>query len=368
MKAVPVVRALRERPDDFRVVLVHTGQHYDHPMSGIFLDELNVGPPDHLIYRGVVLGGAKTVNMTKRLEALFSSLRCDLLLVFGDVNSTLAAALAASRVGIPVGHVEAGLRSFDWTMPEEMNRVVTDRISDLLFIHSPEARENLVAEGRQEEHVFHVGNTMIDTLVATREQIRRFDCSSRHGVEPGQYLLVTLHRPALVDGPLLAATLVKLSMLCEAGLPVLFPLHPRTRHRVERAGVTAPGVKFTEPLGYVEFIGLVEQAAGVLTDSGGVQEETTFLGVPCFTLRDNTERPITIRLGTNRLLGLDPNRILDIPQLLTRRNGTGRAIRGWDGRAAERLVDTLAGLERFATRSDPSRSINVRSRLILAAA
>jgi len=272
------------------------------------------------------------------------------VLVPGDVNSTFAAALTASKLGIPVGHIEAGLRSFDRTMPEETNRVLTDQISDLLFIHSPEARDHLLAEGRKAEHIFAVGNTMIDTLVAMRERIRSLDSPAQHGVEPSRYLVVTLHRPALVDGPLLADTLAHLSTVARDGLDVVFPIHPRTRNRMLEQGLGAAGVQLTDPLGYLDFLGLVEQAAGVLTDSGGIQEETTYLGIPCFTLRENTERPVTIKLGTNELLGLDPARILDVPEILARRNGDGATVPpGWDGHAAERLVETLSSLQSFAT-------------------
>ena len=230
-------------------------------------------------------------------------------------------------------------------MPEETNRILTDQISDLLFTHSSEATDHLVAEGRRREHIFAVGNTMIDTLVAMRERIRRTDSPARFGLEAGTYLVVTLHRPALVDGPLLADTLAHLSSIAADGIDVVFPIHPRTRDRMRAQGLAAAGVQLTDPLGYLDFLGLVEQAAGVLTDSGGIQEETTYLGIPCFTLRANTERPVTITLGTNELLGLDPTRILDVPGILAGRNGARSEVPpGWDGHAAERLVRTLASL------------------------
>jgi UDP-N-acetylglucosamine 2-epimerase (non-hydrolysing) len=267
------------------------------------------------------------------------------VLVPGDVNSTLAAALTAVQLGIRVGHIEAGLRSFDRSMPEEVNRVLTDQLSDLLFIHSPEAREHLIRERRPENAIHDVGNTMIDTLVGLRSAISARDAPTAFGVRPGRYVLVTLHRPALVDGPLLPATLAALGRLADS-FDVVFPVHPRTRARIAQVDADVlrgrRGLHLLEPLGYLDFLGLAEQAAGVLTDSGGIQEETTFLGVPCFTLRDNTERPVTLTLGTNMLLGLDPARIGEIPSLIEARPTQPRKVPpGWDGEAAGRIVDVL---------------------------
>jgi UDP-N-acetylglucosamine 2-epimerase (non-hydrolysing) len=264
----------------------------------------------------------------------------------GDVNSTFAAALTAKQLGMRVGHVEAGLRSFDRTMPEELNRVLTDQISDVLFTHSPEARDHLLAERRPAEAIHAVGNTMIDTLVRLRAQVDARAAASAFGVEPRGYVLVTLHRPALVDGGLLADALGALASLADA-YEVLFPVHPRTRARIGGLGdaaATHPRLRLLEPLGYLDFLGLMVDAAAVLTDSGGVQEETTFLGVPCFTLRDNTERPVTVSLGTNRLLGLAPARIAELPALLSAngsRPGAPATPPGWDGHAATRIVDVL---------------------------
>jgi UDP-N-acetylglucosamine 2-epimerase (non-hydrolysing) len=252
----------------------------------------------------------------------------------------------ASKLGIPIGHIEAGLRSFDRTMPEEINRILTDQISDLLFIHSPEARDNLVSEGVAPDRVHAVGNTMIDTLVAMRTRIAEAHAAQRRGLSGDSYLVVTLHRPALVDGPLLADAVSALDEVAES-MPVVFPIHPRTRASMERQNVAfkSPRVRLLEPLGYVEFLSLVHDAAGVLTDSGGMQEETTYLGIPCFTLRDNTERPITCDTGTNVLLGLAPERITKVPALIEQARGRGiGAPPGWDGAAAERLVDVLLGV------------------------
>jgi UDP-N-acetylglucosamine 2-epimerase (non-hydrolysing) len=341
MKTAPVLAELRRRGERFQTVLVHTGQHYDDSMSSVFLEELGVGDPDYLLGVGSGTHGRQTARVMERLEPLLEEIRPDIVIVPGDVNSTLAACIVAAKLGIAVGHIEAGLRSFDRTMPEELNRIVTDQLSDMLFIHSPEARENLVNEGCGEARIHEVGNTMIDTLVAMRGRIAQLDAPALYGLERDDYLLVTLHRPALVDGPLLSAAIAALTSVAQE-LPVVFPVHPRTRHAIEAGELGAGGgVRLLEPLGYLEFLSLLEGAAGALTDSGGIQEETTYLGVPCFTLRENTERPITCTLGTNRLLGLAPDRIAEIPALLASRDRQARVPPGWDGAAAERIVDVL---------------------------
>jgi UDP-N-acetylglucosamine 2-epimerase (non-hydrolysing) len=344
MKTAPVVAELNRRPEDFEHVLIHTGQHYDESMSTIFFEELGVGEPDHMLGAGSGSHARQTARVMEALEPVLVDESPDLVLVPGDVNSTMAAALVASKLHMPVGHIEAGLRSFDRTMPEEINRVVADQVSDLLFTHSPEARENLLAEGRSDDAIHLVGNTMIDTLVALRPRIEATAAPIRHGVDPGGYLVATLHRPALVDGPLLAETMRRLDALAKY-LPVVFPAHPRTRAAIDASGISVANerLRLVEPVGYVEFMSLVMGSAGVLTDSGGIQEETTFLGIPCFTLRANTERPITVELGTNTLLGLAPEQIDDVPRLLEDQRGSGWEIPPlWDGRAAERLVDVLA--------------------------
>ncbi len=347
MKMAPVVRLLQADPG-FRHVLIHTGQHYDRAMSEIFFEELGIGTPDHLLGVGSGSHSAMTARTMERLEPLLEELAPDLLLVPGDVNSTLAAALVAAKLGIPIGHVEAGLRSFDRSMPEEINRLLTDQVSDLLFTHSPEALGNLVREGRAPADVHFVGNTMIDTLVALQSRLDPAAAAAAHGVEPGGHLVVTLHRPALVDGPLLGDALARLDELARE-LPVVFPIHPRTRAAMAARGLSAGRIRLVDPLGYLEFLALVSSARGVLTDSGGIQEETTYLGIPCFTLRDNTERPVTCEVGTNVLLGLEPARIADVPALLRRAEAKpGRVPERWDGRAAERLVEVLAGHASYA--------------------
>lgn len=347
MKIAPVASALERRPDQFEHLLVHTGQHYDAAMSEIFFTELGVGEPDFRLEVGAGTHAQTTARVMQHLEPLLIELEPDVVLVPGDVNSTMAAALVAAKLGIVVGHIEAGLRSFDRTMPEEINRVVTDAVSEMLFIHSPEAREHLVAEGRQESLIHYVGNTMIDTLLAMRERIYNSDVLTRLDLREGDYLLVTLHRPALVDGPLLEETVSALRTVAKE-IPVLFPVHPRTRARIEAQGLGVAGeasLRLEEPMGYVDFLALIAGAGGVLTDSGGIQEETTFLGIPCLTLRANTERPITAEMGTNVLLGLAPERIYDVPELLSDARARQAQIPPlWDGMAAERIVEVLAAV------------------------
>src|SRR5215218_4729134 len=343
----PVIGALRERLPEGHHAIVHTGQHYDRLMSEVFLEELGVPAPDHMLEVGSGSHAAMTARTMERLEPVLVEEQPDLVVVPGDVNSTLAAVLVAVKLGIPVAHVESGLRSFDLTMPEEVNRIVADRFSELLFLHSEEAVENLRAEGIPDERMQMVGNTMIDTLVALEDRFRAEETAARLGVEPGAYALVTLHRPALVDGPLLPETVAQLAALARE-MPIVFPVHPRTRKMMESVDAEHPGLLLSEPLGYLEFLSLLADAGAVLTDSGGIQEETTYLGIPCFTLRANTERPVTIRAGTNTLLGLDPERITEIPDLLRKRatsvDGTKKPQTPelWDGHAARRVAEILA--------------------------
>jgi UDP-N-acetylglucosamine 2-epimerase (non-hydrolysing) len=340
MKIAPIAAGIAKR-EELEHVLVHTGQHYDDSMSRVFFEQLGVGAPDHTLDVGSGTHAVQTARVMERLEPLLLALAPDVVLVPGDVNSTMASALVAGKLDMRVGHVEAGLRSFDRTMPEEINRVVTDSIADMLFIHSPEARTNLLAEGAPEETIVAVGNTMIDTLVAMLPRVEEASTGASLGLTKGDYLLVTLHRPALTDGPLLAEALARLAELARE-LPVVFPVHPRTRARIDALDLAATGVRLLDPLGYIEFMSLVRSATALLTDSGGIQEETSFLGIPCFTLRDNTERPITVTAGTNVLLGLEPRRISEIPDLLAQRAGVRPAsIPGWDGAAASRVLAVL---------------------------
>ncbi|MGE5282297.1 MAG: non-hydrolyzing UDP-N-acetylglucosamine 2-epimerase [Chloroflexota bacterium] len=343
VKTAPVIGALRARLPEGRHALVHTGQHYDRMMSEVFLEDLGVPAPDHMLEVGSGSHAEQTARVMERLEPVLAEERPDLAIVPGDVNSTMAAALTAAKMQIPIAHIESGLRSFDRTMPEEINRLVTDHLAAHLFIHSPEASDNLHAEGVPAERIHLVGNTMIDTLVALEGRFRAAGAAARLGVEPGGFVLVTLHRPALVDGPLLPETIARLAALARE-MPVVFPVHPRTRTMLEPVEADHPGLHLSEPLGYLDFLSLLADAGAVLTDSGGIQEETTYLGIPCFTLRDNTERPITVTAGTNTLLGLDPAAIDQIPEALAQRPpGKPEPPPLWDGHASERIADTLAG-------------------------
>jgi UDP-N-acetylglucosamine 2-epimerase (non-hydrolysing) len=342
VKTAPVIAALRARIPAGRHAIVHTGQHYDRLMSEVFLEELGVPAPDHMLEVGSGSHAQQTARVMERLEPVLTEERPDLVIVPGDVNSTVAAALTAVKLQIPLAHIEAGLRSFDRTMPEELNRIVTDQLADQLFIHSPEANDNLHAEGIPAERIHLVGNTMIDSLVALESRFRAAGAAAKLGVQPGGFVLVTLHRPALVDGPLLRGTIGQLAALARE-LPVVFPVHPRTRSMMESIEAEHPGLLLCDPLGYLDFLSLLADARAVLTDSGGIQEETTYLGIPCFTLRDNTERPITLSAGTNTLLGLDPAAIGQIPLALAQRPAKpAEPPPLWDGHAAERIAEVVA--------------------------
>jgi len=340
VKMAPVVREMRTRAPGLDHVVVHTGQHYDAEMSDVFFQELGLPEPDRLLGVGSGTHGAQTARALERLEEVLIELRPAAVVVPGDVNSTLAAALAAAKLDIPIAHLEAGLRSFDRTMPEELNRLLVDQLSRWCFIHSPEAACNLRREGIPSDRVEFVGNTMIDTLVALRPRVRDSRIHADLGIEHREYLLVTLHRPALVDGPLFAPVMDALADLAR-DRPVVFPMHPRTRGRLSEDARRTPGLHLVDPVGYVDFLALETFAAGVLTDSGGVQEETTFLRVPCFTLRENTERPVTMTHGTNRLLGLRPEALAEIPGWLANPPLKLHMPPGWDGQASSRVADVL---------------------------
>lgn len=352
VKMAPVIARLRHAFPEHRHVLVHTGQHYDRLLSDVLLQELGVPEPDYLLGVGSASHAVQTARVMERIEPVLVAERPDLVIVPGDVNSTLAAALVAAKLQIPIAHVESGLRSFDRTMPEEINRLLTDQLASQLFVHSADAIENLRTEGIPDERIHFVGNTMIDSLVSVEHRFRQLEVASRFGLRNREYVLVTLHRPALVDGPLLPAVLKRLGALAEH-LPVLLPAHPRTRKMM--TGLDVPsGVTVVDPVGYLDFLSLEADAAAVLTDSGGIQEETTYLRVPCFTLRSTTERPVTITLGTNVLLGLEPERISEIPALLEQGRGRSNGMPPrWDGRAAERLAEVVLSAPVAAV---PSRS------------
>ena len=340
VKMAPVIAELRRQLPDARHVLVDTGQHYDRMMSSIFREELGMPDPDYVLGVGSGTHAAQTARVMARIEPVIEEERPDLVIVPGDVNSTLAVVLVAAKLGVPLAHLEAGLRSFDRTMPEEINRIVADEFSEYLFTHSDEAEANLLAEGIGATRIHFVGNTMIDSLVAMEERFRALNAAEGLGLRPGGYILVTLHRPALVDGPLLPEVTRQLGALSRE-LPVVFPAHPRTRKMISGMDV-APGVLLLDPVGYLDFLSLQADAAAVLTDSGGVQEETTYMGVPCFTLRANTERPVTLRAGTNTLLGLNPAGIAGLlPALHATSRAHGGPPPGWDGRAAQRVASVV---------------------------
>lgn len=342
VKMAPVISELRQRLPDGRHLLIHTGQHYDRLMSQVFLEDLGVPTPDYMLDVGSGSHAVQTGRVMVRLEPVLERERPDLLIVPGDVNSTLAATLVAAKLGIRVAHIESGLRSFDRSMPEEVNRIVADEFSEFLFLHCDEAITNLRAEGIGDERMYFVGNTMIDSLVAMAPRIRELDAAGALGLTPGDYILVTLHRPALVDGPLLPVVLERLRALSET-LPVVFPTHPRTRQMLaQMTAQAAIGLHLVDPLPYLDFLSLETNACAVLTDSGGVQEETTYLGIPCFTLRDNTERPVTVRAGTNTLLGLSPAGIDTIVHALGQARSSHEPPPLWDGRAGARVADVLS--------------------------
>ncbi len=341
MKAAPVHRAFTALGVAHE--LVHTGQHYDPSMSQVFFDDL--GLPAPAVHLGVGSGShaVQTAEIMRGFETVCVEKRPRLVLVVGDVNGTVAAALVAAKLGIPVGHVEAGLRSGDWSMPEEVNRVVTDALSDLLFTPSADADENLEREGKPAHRVHRVGNVMIDSLLSHRARALSLDVPARFGLSRSSFAVLTLHRPSNVDEEETLTGLVGAVLEVAARLPVVFPVHPRTRTRLEATGLlprlSAPGLHVVPPLGYLDFLGLVASARLVLTDSGGLQEETTALGVPCLTLRDNTERPITVSEGTNTVVGSDPARIVaEVSAVLAGGGKSGRIPDLWDGRAAERIA------------------------------
>jgi UDP-N-acetylglucosamine 2-epimerase (non-hydrolysing) len=344
MKIAPIIAAIQRRSGEARQILVHTGQHYDEAMSQAFFRDLEMPPPDIDLGVGSGTHAEQTARVMLAFEPVLNEERPDWVVVVGDVNSTLACALVASKRTTRVAHVEAGLRSFDRTMPEEINRVLTDQIADLLLTPSPDADANLLREGIRPEKIVRVGNVMIDTLMRKLDVSRASGVLDRLNLQRGGFAVLTLHRPSNVDD---AATLRGIfGALGEVArkLPVIFPAHPRTRLRLREFGIQQPrGVMILEPMGYLDFLHLWSNARLVMTDSGGLQEETTALAVPCLTLRENTERPITVEQGTNKIVGHDPVRIVEaVRDLLNNGHRAGtRVPELWDGRAADRIVDAL---------------------------
>ncbi len=342
MKMAPVVLEIERR--GLPQILVHTGQHYDDEMSRVFFDELGLPAPAVQLGIGSDTHARQTGRMLIALEQVYEEQKPDMVVVAGDVNSTLAAGLAAAKLGIPVSHVEAGLRSFDRTMPEEINRILTDHLSSLLFTTEECANRNLRREGVAAERVHFVGNCMVDSLLRFRDGAVRRRPWREFGVPENGYALVTLHRPSNVDDGRKLAGLLKVLEEIAGSVPVLFPVHPRTRERIRALPQPVVSrVQFAPPMGYLEFLGLMARAAVVLTDSGGIQEETSVLGVPCVTVRENTERPVTVELGTNVVVGTDPERVKEAAlAAISRGPRVSPPPPLWDGRAAERVVTVIA--------------------------
>ncbi|CAN5720766.1 N/A [soil metagenome] len=345
VKIAPMLRALRKRPG-VRVALVHTGQHYDYEMSGVFFEQLGIPAPDAHLQVGSASHGQQTAAIMTAFDTYLDTRGPPTdVVVVGDVNSTMACALIAAKRGTAVTHVEAGLRSFDRTMPEEINRVVTDAVASLLLVSEPAGLENLRREGVEASKVRYVGNVMIDTLVEQLPAARALEMASRFSLGHS-YAVVTLHRPANVDDPARLGELVGFLRRLANETRVVFPIHPRTEARLAALGLRSQleveGITITPPLGYREFLGLIQGARVVVSDSGGVQEETTYLGVPCVTMRANTERPVTVTLGTNVLVGNDYEAAWAAASVaLHGEPGPPRPVEGWDGRAAERIIEAI---------------------------
>jgi UDP-N-acetylglucosamine 2-epimerase (non-hydrolysing) len=346
MKIAPIARELDRQDGVFESILVHTGQHYDAAMSKIFFEQLGLPRPAIDLEVGSDTHARQTAAIMTAFEPVVADWKPDIVLVVGDVNSTIACALVASKRLVKVAHVEAGLRSFDREMPEEINRVLTDQISDLLFVTESSGVENLRREGIAEDKIFLVGNVMIDTLLAHRDAALALNTTARLGLQRGQYGVMTLHRPSNVDDPAALDELFQAVGEISADVPFVFPVHPRTRAALASSRIIgrlseAGRLRLTDPMGYLEFLGLLAESAVVLTDSGGVQEETTVLGIPCLTLRTSTERPGTITHGTNRLAGVKPGGIIDAWRSVRSSPPTPRVPPLWDGKAAERIVAIL---------------------------
>lgn len=350
MKMAPIIEAMNRHPERIQHLLVHTGQHYDEKMSQAFFNDLEMPKPDIDLEVGSGSHAEQTARIMVEFEKVCLKERPDLVIVVGDVNSTMACTITAKKLGIRVAHVEAGLRSRDMAMPEEINRLCTDVLCDYLFTTDRFANENLRREGVSEEKIFFVGNVMIDTLLKHKEMAGRLDLMDRWGLEHGKYVTLTLHRPSNVDGRETLEGILQALTEIARDLPIVFPIHPRTRKMVEQFGLSPYlnngnrvwGIWTTEPLGYLEFLHLNMNARMVLTDSGGLQEETTVLGVPCITLRENTERPITCEEGTNVIVGNRKESILAAARKVLHGGiARGRVPENWDGQAAERIVKIL---------------------------
>lgn len=344
MKIAPIMREMNKRKE-VDPILVHTGQHYDYNLNKVFFEELSIGEPNHFLNVGSATHAVQTAGIMTGFEKVLLKEKPDLVLVVGDVNSTLACALVCAKEHYPVAHVEAGLRSDDWRMPEEVNRVLTDRISRLLFTTSKDADENLRKEGIT-QGVHFVGNTMIDSLRAFEKQAKETNSEKKLGVKQGEFALATFHRAENVDDKKTLDGMVSMLLTAAAFAKVVFPVHPRTKAKLEESGLKSKlekaGVIITEPLGYLEFLNLEAKAKFVLTDSGGLQEETTVFGVPCFTARRNTERPVTVTEGTNTIVNLDSQLLKkELEKLYAGKGKKGKIPEKWDGKASERICDII---------------------------
>lgn len=355
MKMAPILRAF-EKYSDAEPILIHTGQHYDARLSDVFFDELGIKKPDVLLEVGSGSHAHQTARLLTALEDVFLDWAAqgrpfDRVVVVGDVNSTMAATLSAAKLCLPVAHVEAGLRSFDRTMPEEVNRIVTDALADMLLVSEPAGVKNLIAEGHPVERIHLVGNVMIDTLLTQVQQAASSPLLAKLNLEPRSYCVVTLHRPANVDVPETLSGLIDVLLQVSETMPIVFPVHPRTRQRLETFGLLsrlqqARNIRLQDSLGYNDFLCLTSQARCVVTDSGGLQEESTALLVPCLTMRDNTERPITVDEGTSTLCGSSADKLkLHLRQILDGNYKKGSCPELWDGRASVRIVNTLMAAE-----------------------
>ena len=350
MKIAPIIRAMG-KSGRFDIILVHTGQHYDENMSKIFFDDLNIPKPDLNLEVGSGSHASQTAEIMKRFEKVLIDHTPDMVIVVGDVNSTIACSLTASKMGIKVAHVEAGLRSYNWGMPEEINRVLTDRLSDLLLTSCSDARENLLKEGIDDDRIHFVGNVMIDSLLANAELAERSTVLEDLCISPANYAVLTLHRPSNVDSRENLEQIMTILEDAQKRIPIIYPAHPRTKKQFERFEMierigSMEGLKIIDPLGYLDFLKLVKHSIFVMTDSGGIQEETTVLGVPCLTMREDTERPVTVTEGTNTIVGLDAGLIVsEIEKILRGDYGKGRIPDLWDGKAAERIVHVLRKMQ-----------------------
>ncbi len=350
MKIASIINAIKEAQSEGKDItyrLVHTGQHYDANMSGQFFDQLNIPKPDVDLGCGGGSHAEQTANIMLKFEKDLIEHPTDLVIVVGDVNSTMACSIVAKKLHTKVAHVEGGIRSGDWTMPEEINRIVTDSITDYFFTTSETANQNLLKSGISTDQIFFVGNTMIDTLLRNLDRLQKPEFWDKHSLEDGAYFVMTLHRPNNVDEGQHLKRLLDTVIEKSRDLPVIFPVHPRTMTSLKELGISYPNLHMVDPMGYLEFIYIVKNAKMVITDSGGITEETTVLGVPCITLRNSTERPETVEIGTNELLGTDPSAIpAALDTLFDGKWKKGQIPEKWDGKTGDRIVKCLSALER----------------------